>query len=192
MGGWEPAGRACSRRTASASEGSGSTSSRITTSTQETAWIANADAVDPVRLIVSAARNGPMKYPARNIPPSSESDRARYGTGTKLVMNACLARANDEVAIPISSTPIASTPGTVAVRQSSRPPSATSAAPIIVVRSPTRATTAPLGMSPSRVPTMISAEMNPASASEPPSRAASTGITGITAPSPMANSSDGR
>ena len=72
-----------------------------------------------------------------------------------------------------------------------RPAIATTEAPIIDARSPTLATSHPLGMSPTSWPTMIIAAMRPAIARDTPRSSATIGMMGMIAPSPIENKSVG-
>ncbi len=74
----------------------------------------------------------------------------------------------------------------------STPMTASIDAPIMAFRSPMRATSHPAGRSPASSPTMSMAAMSPARASEAPRSVATTGMTGMIAPSPIENSSVGR
>jgi hypothetical protein len=65
-------------------------------------------------------------------------------------------------------------------------------APIMALRSPMRATSHPAGRSPTSSPTMIIAAMSPATASEAPRSVATTGMTGMIAPSPTEKRKVGR
>ncbi len=107
-------------------------------------------------------------------------------------MNAWRASANDAVAMPTSSTPMASTNGFGESSATTRPSSAAVADHSIAFRSPMRATIHPLGRSPISWPRVMHAAIRPARASEAPRCTAATGMIGMIAPSPVANSSDGR
>ena len=112
---------------------------QLTMKIQKTDWVL------PVSWMTTDAISGPTNHPARKTPPSVDSARARYFTGTYDVMNAWRARANTAVASPTTKMPIVSTRGLGATRHTITPAIATRAAQIIEVRSPKRLTTHPLG-----------------------------------------------
>ena len=57
-----------------------------------------------------AATNGPMNMPSRNVPPSSDSARARKASGTRVVMNEWRARPKAAAQNPMRKTDAANTP----------------------------------------------------------------------------------
>ncbi len=129
--------------------------------------------------------------PRRNVPPSSDSARARKARGTRVVMKECRARANDAAQKPMRNTAAAKNTSDCARTMPVSPPSTTMPATPMVTRSPKRATAHPAGMLPHSWPTTSAAATRAATATSAPRRFAITGMRGITAPSPRANSSVG-
>ena len=72
------------------------------------------------------------------------------------------------------------------------PVTASIAAPIMALRSPMRATSQPAGRSPTSSPTMSIDAIRPAIASEAPRSVATTGMIGMSAPSPNEKMNVGR
>ncbi len=138
-----------------------------------------------------AATNGPTNIPSRNVPPSSESARARKASGTRVVMNECRARPNPAAQKPIRKTDAAKTPSTGAKTIPATPTSDSVPAMAIVKRSPMRATAHPAGRLPHSCPTTRAEATSAAVAMSAPSSAAMIGMSGMTAPSPSANSTVG-
>ncbi len=107
-----------------------------------------ADNSSPTATKRPAAMKGPTNVPKRNEPPSSERERARNASGTRVVMNECRARPNAAAQNPITNT---ATARTAALGESSMvtEPAIASTPPIAIVRrSPSRATDQPAGMLP--------------------------------------------
>ena len=139
----------------------------------------------------AAARNGPTNIPRRNVPPSSDSARARYATGTRVVMNEWRARPNAAAQNPMRNTAAASTGRLGANSIPATPPSASTPPMIIVIRSPMRLTAQPAGMLPQSCPTTSAEATSAAVGTLAPNCAAITGMSGTTAPSPRAKSTVG-
>ena len=95
------------------------------------------------------------------------------------------------MASPTKKMPNPSAHGLGERMHTTRPTIDSSEAPIMAGRSPMRDTSQPLGMSPTSSPTIRMAEIRPARARLAPRFPATIGIIGMTAPSPIENSSVG-
>ena len=129
-----------------------------------------------------------MNMPRRNVPPSSDSARARNDSGTRVVMKEWRARPKAAAQKPMRNTAIAKMPSEGASAMPTMPARETTPAIAMVRRSPMRATAQPAGMLPQSWPTTSAEATRAAVATSAPSCAAMTGISGMTAPSPSANS----
>ena len=176
--------------------GSGSTSSSTTAAEARRRCAPRTrSAASPVRWM-TRGRQERADEPARRGTCRRASTARAPGSacGTKLVMNACRASANTAVARPMRKMPTPSTSGFGATRQSiDADDGEHGARRSWRVRSPMRLTIQPLGMSPTSSPSMI---MRGDEAGDGEGRrrgrAATAGMIGMIAPSPIENSSVGR
>lgn len=134
--------------------------------------------------------NGPMNTPMRCDPPRRDSARARCVTGTASVRYFMRARRKTEEAIPMATTP--------AMRAMMFGTSARSAPLAANAEALTRARLSPncsvkraAGRLDSNEPNSSSMAMSAASATPAPRLAASTGMTGSSAPSAAPNNTEG-
>lgn len=93
---------------------------------------------------------------------------------------------------PITMMPTSSTHAFAASADTTAPATASPAPASIARFSPMRATTGPAGRLPSVWPIMIAPAMNPANSIPAPIEAATVGMTGMIAPSPIAKTRAGR